>query len=415
MNLVTYGLEGRWRGAIASVMAAGFLVSACGEDNTLPEPPPSADEPNVSDTTRVELERVYPNLTFNQPLALIAGPGPNDALYVLERPGRIWRLSDAAPTEETARTEVADARDLVDSGPGEGGLLGLAFAPDFDDTRELYLSFTETVDGQLKSAVARYIMRDDWTVDLDTRVTILSVDQPAGNHNGGQVAFGPDALLYISLGDGGGAGDPFNQGQDPSTILGTLLRIDVRASTRGDAPYIIPEANPFADGSDGAPEVYAYGLRNVWRFSFDEDGTLWAADVGQNAVEEINHIAPGANYGWPIKEGTRCFASDPCDDPGLTDPVFEYGHAAGDRSITGGYTYRGEAVPSLRGRYVFGDFVSGRIWALSSQAPYTATQVASNTETDLAISAFGQTHDGELRVVDFASGSLYRFTETLIR
>ena len=395
-----------------------MLAGGCGEDtprdNTLPEPPPGVDEPNVSDTTRVQLERVYPNLTFNQPLALIAGPGPDDALYVLERPGRIWRLSDAAPTEETSRTEVADVRDIVDSGPGEGGLLGLAFAPDFDDTRELYLSFTETVDGQLTSAVARYIMRDDWTVDLDTRVTVLSVNQPADNHNGGQVAFGPDALLYVSLGDGGGGGDPFNQGQNPKTLLGTLLRIDVRASARGDAAYVIPEGNPFADGNVGAPEVYAYGLRNVWRFSFDEDGTLWAADVGQSAVEEINHVTPGANYGWPIKEGTLCFAFDPCDGQGLIDPVFEYSHAEGDRSITGGYVYNGETVPSLRGRYVFGDFVSGRIWALSRRAPYTATQIASNAETDLAISAFGQTHNGDLRVIDFSSGTLFRLTETPI-
>jgi glucose/arabinose dehydrogenase len=235
---------------------------------------------------------------------------------------------------------------------------------------------------------------------------LLTVEQPFPNHNGGQLAFGPDGYLYLGLGDGGSGGDPQGNGQNPATLLGSIVRIDVN----GDEPYAIPADNPFADGAGGAPEVFLYGLRNPWRFSFDRGtGQLWIADVGQNAYEEIDRVDPaadaGANLGWNLMEASHCFVAG-CSPEGLVLPITEYGRDAGC-SVTGGFVYRGTAIEGLAGWYLFSDYCSGLIFGVPSDAaPGTAPRLL--LETGLSVSSFGQDSDGELYVADIAGGGIYR-------
>ncbi|MGK7369187.1 MAG: PQQ-dependent sugar dehydrogenase, partial [Candidatus Halalkalibacterium sp. M3_1C_030] len=245
--------------------------------------------------------------------------------------------------------------------------------------------------------------------DPNSETPILQYNQPESNHNGGHLSFGPDGYLYIASGDGGGGGDPYDNGQDPSTLLGNILRIDVDASSNGNK-YAIPPNNPFVGNDQGyREEVYAYGLRNPWRFSFDsENGRLFAADVGQNQYEEIDIIESGGNYGWNIMEGAHCYNSDSCDQSGLILPIWEYDHSEG-QSITGGYVYRGPSLNGLTGQYIYGDFSSGRIWALD----VSDTDDPSNSElidTDLNISSFGTDANNELYICSF-DGNIYRLIE----
>jgi hypothetical protein len=242
--------------------------------------------------------------------------------------------------------------------------------------------------------------------DPSSEKIILQVAQPYSNHNGGQLQFGPDGYLYIAMGDGGGAGDPQGNAQNQSTLLGAILRLDVDTSDSG-LNYSIPEDNPFAGNTEGyREEIYAYGLRNPWRFSFDNaTGDLWAADVGQNAIEEIDIIEAGGNYGWNIKEGTSCYnPAVGCNSSGLIDPVFEYDHSLG-RSITGGFVYRGQNTPALTGLYIYADYISGRIWSLN----YSTGAVVENKElfdTNLFISSFGIDDQNELYFLAF-DGEVY--------
>jgi glucose/arabinose dehydrogenase len=245
-------------------------------------------------------------------------------------------------------------------------------------------------------------MTPDGTIDPSSKALILSVDQPETNHNGGCLAFGPDGFLYIGLGDGGGSGDPYNNGQDTTTLPGSILRINVD----GKDPYVIPAGNVFAGSRTDRPEIYAWGLRNPWRFSFDRiNGDLWAGDVGQGDWEEIDTIVNGGNYGWNILEGNHCYPSGPCDDTLLIPPFFEYSHDQGDRSITGGYVYRGSGLPSLEGMYIFGDYISGRIWAVDISGSTEGRILLS--DTSLRIVSFAEDRAGELYVVDLG-GSLHR-------
>ena len=238
--------------------------------------------------------------------------------------------------------------------------------------------------------------------DPATRAELLTIVQPFANHNGGQLAFGPDNLLYIGTGDGGSGGDPLGNGQSLATLLGKVLRVDVLS---GVLPYSIPGGNPFGN------EIWAYGLRNPWRFSFDRlTGDLYLADVGEALVEEVNFQAAGsgtgANYGWNIMEGSRCFATAACSSAGLTLPVAEYLHGSGDCAVIGGYVYRGSAFPALQGTYIYGDLCSGRIWGLRrSGAVWQSSLLA---DTTLQISTFGEDETGELYVGDYATGDIYR-------
>lgn len=328
-------------------------------------------------------------------LDLALRPG-SDSLYIALQPGFVVELRpNGDGTFDPQQQFVLNVSDRTASSR-ERGLLGIAFSPTADF---LYAVWTDlnTGDNQL----VEFAVSPDGIVDVGSERLVLEVAQPARNHNGGQVAFGPDGYLYYGLGDGGGSGDMFQNGQNPFTLLGSIVRID----PRGDAPgeYSIPPDNPFADGTDGAPEVWAWGLRNPWRFSFDtETGDLWIADVGQDAYEEITVLwgsddNAGANLGWDAMEGTHEFKGE--FDPGFVDPIFDYAHGPGC-SITGGYVYRGEAHPALVGSYVYGDYCSGEIRVLDAQgAEVLEGSTGLPAVNPNTLGAFGQGPDGEIYVL----------------
>lgn len=349
----------------------------------------------------LRLVEAFPNLSFTRPVDFQTPGDGSNRIFVVEQRGIIRAFERQ---RDVGTTEVfLDIEDRVRDQGNEEGLLGLAFHPDFAENGYFFVDYTAS--NPRRSVIARYRAdpQDPNRALRDTEEVILEVQQPYGNHNGGQITFGPDGYLYISLGDGGSGGDPQGHGQDPTTLLGALLRIDVDGGT----PYAIPPDNPFVNDESGRDEVYAYGLRNVWRFSFDEQtGRLWAADVGQNAYEEVNLIENGGNYGWNVMEGFHCFEpSEGCDQSGLVLPVWEYPHDLG-RSVTGGFVYRGEDAPSLVGRYLVADYVSGRIWAISHDGE--EADVEELMDTSLAISSFGVDQNQELYVLAF-DGNVYRF------
>lgn len=321
---------------------------------------------------------------------------------VTEQQGRIWTFSLADPGGP-AVTEFLDLRDRVSSRRSEEGLLGMALDPT-DETR-LYLYYSAA--SPRRSVVSRFaLVADGSRVDPASELVILEVAQPYPNHNGGQIAFGADGYLYIGLGDGGAAGDPQGNGQDTSTLLGSILRIDVSGASEGQ-PYSIPPDNPFAEGG-GRPEIWAYGLRNPWRFSFDrETGELWTGDVGQNRWEEIDLIKRGGNYGWNVLEGNHCFgARGGCDPTGTVLPVWEYSLDGQPCSVIGGYVYRGSAIPWLRGVYLYGDFCSGEVFGLR-YVDGTVVEHKRLADTGLRIMSFAEDNDGELYLLSQESG-IYR-------
>lgn len=344
----------------------------------------------------MQIVREFPSVVLDRPLALLQAPGDPDAWYVIEQPGRVKRFggSVAAPVAE----EVLDIRDQVLAG-GERGLLGFAFHPDFEANGRVFLSYTD-LDGD--SVLARIDTRDGGrTWETSTLTPVLTVGQPYPNHNGGDVAFGPDGLLYWALGDGGSAGDPENRAQDLDSLLGKILRLDVDLN-----PYAVPPSNPFA-GTEHRGEIYAYGLRNPFRMSFDAaTGELWLGDVGQNAVEEVDRIEAGGNYGWRIQEGDACYATDPCVGEGLLEPVYAYAQDPGF-SVMGGVVYRGTALRELRGSYLFTDYYHGRIQELVHDGDGVAS-ARTLVETGLPIVHFTSGHDGEVRVLDRVDGRIFR-------
>ena len=355
----------------------------------------------AAEGTPVKLERAFSGLRFARPVALLQAPGDDARWFVVEQPG-VVRVFDG-DTMKNKPAVFVDIRDRVDDGPNEAGLLGMAFHPDFADNRQVFLSYTAP-GRPLISRVSRFTSADGGrTLDRDSEQILLSLDQPFGNHNGGHVAFGPDGYLYAGYGDGGAGGDPHGNGQNTQTLLGAMLRIDVD----GGRPYAVPPDNPFAGSSAGRPEIYAWGLRNPWRFSFDRaTGELWVADVGQGQWEEVHRVVRGGNYGWNIREGAHCYGARRCDTTGLIDPVVEYSHAQGC-SITGGYRYRGRAIPALTGAYVYGDYCSGRIWGLFFDRA-GGPKARWLLDTSLSISSFGEANDGELYVLGHRGGLIYR-------
>ena len=355
----------------------------------------------------IALVEAYPNLTFDQPLEYrIAGNGSN-RVFVVEKPGKILVFPNDAQVEDA---EVfLDVTRLVDSTASEKGLLGLAFHPNYATNRLFYINYTD----RNNTVIARYHVdpANPSRALPNSADILLTFPQPYANHNGGHLAFGPDGYLYIATGDGGSSGDPQNNAQNRSNLLGKILRIDVD-NPAGNLPYGIPADNPFAGNTQGwREEIYAYGLRNPWKFSFDRQrGWLWAGDVGQDRVEEIDIIKNGANYGWRIMEGSPCFpASSDCDQEGLTLPVWEYEHPVGN-AVTGGYVYYGNTVPGLYGAYVYGDFGTGLIWALWLTPDQTVQDNRLLLNSGLNISSFGVDQDNELYVVDF-NGKIYKIAE----
>jgi glucose/arabinose dehydrogenase len=327
-----------------------------------------------------------------------AGDGSN-RLFILQQDGRIRIFKNGT----LLPNPFLDITSRVLAG-GERGLLGLAFAPEYPRKNYFYVNYTQ-LSGN--TVIARYRTTSDPDIaDPNSEAILLTINQPFSNHNGGQLRFGPDGFLYIGMGDGGSGGDPFNNAQNPGSLLGKILRIDVESDL---AQIRIPPDNPFVNDASYQPAIWALGVRNPWRFSFDRaTGDLWIADVGQDRAEEINFQPAlskgGENYGWNLMEGLRCYRSG-CNPEGLTLPVLEYSHAEGC-SVTGGQVYRGSGSPGLRGTYLYGDFCSGRIWGLRREGGEWVNELL--LASNLSISTFGEDEAGEIYVADHARGEIYR-------
>ena len=358
-----------------------------------------APSPNAALPT-LELERVFHALTFERPVLLTHAGDGTGRVYVVEQHGVIHRIDPATPE----RTDVfLDISARVSRRGNEEGLLGLAFDPGFVESGRFYVYYSAA--SPRRSVLSRFETGADGLGNEASESVLLEVPQPFSNHNGGMIEFGPDGMLYVALGDGGSAGDPQRHGQYLGTLLGTILRIDV--APEGGAPYAIPADNPFVGQSGARGEIWAYGLRNAWRFSFDrETGDLWTGDVGQNALEEVDVVRRGGNYGWNVMEGSRCFRSSSCNADDFEPPVAEYGREMGC-SITGGYVYRGQRLPDLRGVYLYADFCSGRIWGLRYDGE-RVTEQAQLARAGFQIPSFGEDEAGEVYVLGF-DGGIYRF------
>lgn len=383
-----------------------FLLIACG--NGQDEDPGTSVPPAPNGAASYKVTEAFPGLKFSDPVELVNAHDGSNRLFVVEQAGTI-RFFDATQ-KPTSSTVLLDIKSKVKSG-GEMGLLGLAFHPNFKSNGFIYVNYTR--DNPRESVVARYKVANpaNGAADAQSETILLTYAQPYSNHNGGSVHFGPDGYLYVSTGDGGSGGDPQNNAQNKGILLGKILRLDVNATGKGT--YGIPADNPFAGNKDGArEEIYAYGLRNPWRISFDPTTKkLWAGDVGQNAIEEIDIIEKGGNYGWRLKEADECFnPKNDCKEAGLIDPVWRYTHDNGDISITGGYVYRGKKLPGLVGKYVYGDYASGRIWTLETENGAKAKN-SLLVEKAGSLSAFGVDEQNELYFFDYSGGKIYTLTE----
>jgi glucose/arabinose dehydrogenase len=364
--------------------------------------------PSVAPLSGVMLEPVV--LGLAEPIGITNAGDGSGRLFVNERGGRI-RIVDGDGS--LRGRDFVDLSGRLEAG-GERGLLGVAFHPDFAANGRVFVHYSRRGDGAtiISELTAS---ADRSSADPASERIILTLGQPFANHNGGQLAFGPDGYLYIGLGDGGSGGDPFGNAQNRGVLLGKILRIDVDGPHAPGKEYGLPDDNPYAgegvSPDAGLPEIWAYGLRNPWRFSFDrETGDLYIGDVGQNAFEEIDRQPAdsdgGENYGWDLFEASHC--SSGCDSIAAVAPVAEYGHDAGC-SVSGGYVYRGTAQLAMTGTYLFGDYCSGTIWTLPAGDGLSPRHLA---DTDLGISSFGEGEDGEIYVVDIFDGRLYRLIAT---
>jgi glucose/arabinose dehydrogenase len=353
--------------------------------------------------TTIQLETIVPTGQLFRPVYLTHAF--DERLFVVEQAGTIRIIENGKLLAEP----FLDIQDRVGSDANEQGLLSVAFHPDYGTNGRFFVNYTNRGGS---TVIARYQLNptNPNKAQNDSEIILLTIGQPYNNHNGGQIQFGPDGYLYIGMGDGGAADDPQNNGQNPATLLGTLLRIDINYED-GINFYAVPSTNPFINNDNGRNEIWAIGLRNPWRFSFDrQTGDLFIADVGQNIYEEV-HFQPasstgGENYGWNIMEGNHCFKRGTCETAGLELPIFEYDHGSGC-SITGGYIYRGEAFPTLWGNYFAADYCSGNIWSLVPQADGTwISTLTANAGTQ--ISSFGEDAHGELYLLGHANGTVMR-------
>ncbi len=368
------------------VVVASLLVAAC-----------AASPACAQNNPQYGIEEAFPHLTFSRPTDLQSPRDGSGRLFVVEQDGVI-RVFKNDPAEKTSAVFL-DLRSRVNKNGNEMGMLGLAFHPEFQSNREFFVDYTASKNGQRITRVSRFTAPAKQSGGISSsEETVIEIDQPYSNHNGGQIAFAPSGLLFIGMGDGGSAGDPQGNAQNPNSLLGKILCIDIN-----DKPYATPPSNPFwrlTETPPGRSEIFAWGLRNPWRFSFDRaNGQLWAGDVGQNTYEEIDIIEKGKNYGWDCREGKHPYQparerSAPCDDANnLVDPVWEYGRGEGI-SVTGGYVYRGKALPDLVGWYVYADYGSGNIWALRMENGKAVNRLL--THADILISTFGVDENDEL-------------------
>ena len=368
---------------------------------------------------------------FDKPVYVISNPTNPSILYVVEQEGYIWTIKDGNEIDKP----FLDITDRVHKPlfPGdEMGLLGFVFDPGYDTNGFIYVNYNDKDDNTI---ISRFTSINNNNIDNSTESIMMKFKQPYSNHNGGHMAFGPDNFLYISIGDGGSSGDPYNMAQDLTNIFGSILRI----IPTDDGAYIIPETNPFLDNKEIWSEIWVYGLRNVWRFSFDKlNGDMYLGDVGQNSWEEINYIASGdnsgINFGWNIMEASSCFKDD-CNVIAKEEleqkyrlPIFEYPNDAKYArtllglkhknvhgcSVTGGYVYRGKDIPAMYGKYIFGDYCTGNIWSFKFKndkiidfVDHTSDLLNSINKKKFYLSSFGETLDGELLLIDY-SGSIYQ-------
>ena len=365
----------------------------------------------VNSNRIVTLSQVAEGL--NRPVTLTNAKDGSGRLFIVEQRGRITIMNNGVLSDPFLNIE-GRVRSLADGGGGEEGLLGLAFPPSFSEKGYFYVYYT-ILSGD--NVLARFSVADPPNAaDPASEEQILVFPHPNyTNHNGGQLAFGPDGYLYIGTGDGGGGGDPQGNAQDPGSLNGKILRIDVENEPPDGENYLIPGDNPFLGDPNYREEIWALGLRNPWRFSFDQlTGDLYIADVGQSRLEEVNFqgtdSAGGENYGWNILEGDQCYSAATCDTSGMTMPVHTYPNEDPECSITGGYVYRGTEYPDLQGLYIFGDFCSGKIWGL--QQNNGNWEHVRLTDTSLQITTFGEDEAGELYAADFSTGSLYKIEVT---
>jgi glucose/arabinose dehydrogenase len=398
----------------------GLAVAGCSGDDdsgdggsstsTKPRGSTSTQSPGSTTTSLPDVNNVNIKLTtitegLDRPTVLTVRPG-DPTLYVVEKVGRVRAIRDGNLVDEP----VLDIDSMVNDGGNEQGFLGLAFSP---DGTKMYVHYSGNNGGETR--VDEYAVGTDGTVDTASRRQVLTQSQPQSNHNGGELTFGPDGLLYLGLGDGGGAGDsggghaPGGNGQSLGTLLGKVLRIDPTPS--GNLGYTVPPDNPFVGRAGARPEIWSYGLRNPWRFSFDQaTGDIWIGDVGQNAWEEVDMQArsagggKGVNFGWNVFEGTHSYRDG--DAPGAVPPVFEYSHDGGNCSVTGGYVYRGEKIPAMQGVYLFADYCAGDLRALVASGGKVVQERVLPVSSP-AISSFGQDAAGELYVLS-DEGNVYR-------
>ena len=371
----------------------------------------------------VSIESAFPNLRIARPIVIThAGDGSN-RIFVASQLGSVHVFDKNSEVEEAAVFFDHEEQVTYKDKENEEGLLGFAMHPNYKENGEFFLFYT-TADAEHTSVVSRFRVskNNPNKADPTYEEELIRIPQPFWNHNGGTLAFGPDGYLYIALGDGGKGGDPLKNGQNLSTLNGSILRIDVDNKDEGKN-YAVPKSNPFVTKEGAQPEIYAFGFRNVWRLSFDRvTGTFYAADVGQKLWEEINIVKRGGNYGWNLREGNHPYVTESGEKGSgaradLIDPIFEYDHETG-KSITGGVVYRGQAAPSLNGMYVYADYVSGRIWALEHD--YKSGKVIANHEIankssageNIPIITFGEDQDGEVYfTTQLRGGEIFKFKQ----
>jgi glucose/arabinose dehydrogenase len=362
-----------------------------------------AKAPIYTSSSNIKLNLYATDISF--PTSIVSTPDINDnRLYVTEKSGQIKVLDESNQLKAQTFLDIRDK--VMDS--GESGLLGLTFDLNYVKNGYFYVNY---INKNQQSIIARYEISSKNTADPNSEKILIRINQPYSNHNGGDLAFGPDGYLYIAIGDGGSAGDPGNSAQDKTTLLGKILRIDIN---KGDL-YSIPDTNPFINQGNNKPEIWAYGLRNPWRISFDrQTGDLYIADVGQGDIEEINLQKAGSNggtnYGWRCYEGAKTYNNQGClSENNYTSPIFEYNHGESRCSITGGYVYRGIEYPTLNGKYFYGDFCGGQLYyAENKDGEWQQVLVA---KTSYAITTFGQDSNGELYLADFNTGNIYKIVD----
>ncbi|WP_034256519.1 PQQ-dependent sugar dehydrogenase [Adhaeribacter aquaticus] len=386
-----------------------LIFSSCdpssGQKGNDPSTNNAASAPSVP-TGQYTLTAAFPNLVIDLPVELTSPDDGTDRIFVIAQKGKIHVFPNQADVK-TAPVFL-DITDRIVSG-GERGLLGLAFHPKFKENGYFYVNYTGG--NPLTTYISRFKVNqgNPNTADPKSEEILLTYRQPYSNHNGGKVAFGNDGYLYIASGDGGSGGDPLNNGQNRKELLGKIIRIDVD-NAAGSMKYGIPADNPFKNNTEGfREEIFAYGMRNPWRFNFDrKTGLLWAADVGQDEIEEVDIIEKGGNYGWRLMEANNCFNPANCDKTNLKLPIWTYPHGASTGlSITGGYVSHDKNLPGLEGKYIYGDYVSGNIWALT----YEGNKAVKNEQIgklDVPLSSFGEDAQNNLYVLAYTSGKIYK-------